>query len=115
MRMLKRNKRSLYYANPTGEVEQVKDEWGNLTGEEMETFTDPVKIDLNISGAYGQEAIEVFGSFTSYSHTIAADLTCPIVERARVWYGADPTGPHNFEVRRKAESLNSKLYALSEV
>lgn len=115
MRMLQRNQRTLFYANPTEVLAPIMDEYGNETGEVSEVYTEPVEIKLNISAAVGQEAIEVFGSETSYTRVIAADASCPIVERARVWYQRSTTQPHNYVVRKVADSLNSKLLALSEV
>lgn len=115
MRLLERNKRTFYYANPTGVIEVLKDEWGNETGEAAEEYETPVKARYNISGAVGQESIAVFGSDTNYARTIAAPSDCAIVERARVWYGVPPTGRHNYVVRRVADSLNTKLLALTEV
>lgn len=115
MRMLKRNKRELWYSNPTGATAPIIDEWGNETGEETETFEEPVKVLLNISSAVGQEAVEVFGSSSNYTRVIAAPASCPIVERAHVWFGRNPAQSHNYEVRRVADSLNFKLIALSEV
>lgn len=115
MRMLKRNRRKLWYANPTGRVEVLTDEWGNETGEETEVYSEPVCVMLNISSAVGQEAIEVFGSNTNYTRTIAAPVDCPIQERARIWYGRDVSELHNYVVRKVADGLDSKLFALSEV
>lgn len=115
MRMLRRNRRKLWYANPTGTTQMITDEWSNETGEEAEEFGRPVCTMLNISSAVGQEAIEVFGSNTNYTRTIAAPVDCPIQERARIWYGRDVDGPHNYVVRKVADGLDSKLLALSEV
>lgn len=115
MRMLKRNRREIWYANPTGASHMETDEWGNETGEETEVFDEPVRALLNISSAVGQEAIEVFGSNTNYTRTIAAPVDCPIQERARIWYGRDMSEPHNYVVRKVADGLDSKLFALSEV
>ena len=115
MRMLRRNKRTFYFANPTGVVTPVVDEWGNETGEDAEEYETPKMVEYNISGAVGQEAIEVFGSETSYSRVIAAPADCRIVERARIWYGIEPAERHNYVVRRVADSLNTKLIALTEV
>jgi hypothetical protein len=32
-----------------------------------------------------------------------------------VWFGVPTTGPHNYIVKRKADSKNGILYALQEV
>jgi hypothetical protein len=44
-----------------------------------------------------------------------ADNACPIEEDSIIWFGIEPTKPHNYIVVRKAESKNGILYALQEV
>jgi hypothetical protein len=75
-----------------------------------------VKLDLNISAATGEDAVQAFGSFTGYSRTMyVADNACPIEEDSIVWFGVEPTEPHNYIVVRKADSKNGILFALREV
>ena len=115
MRSLNRNKRSLYYALYTGEAALI-DEYGNETGESNPTYGEKIALMSNISAASGQEAVEAFGSFTGYTRTMCvADNSCPIEENSIIWFGAEPEGPHNYIVVRKADSKNGILYALQEV
>jgi hypothetical protein len=44
-----------------------------------------------------------------------ADTFCPIEEDSIIWFGIEPTKPHNYIVVRKADSKNGILYALQEV
>ena len=116
MRSLNRNKRSIYYALPTGDEEKLYDEYGNETGEINIVYGDAVKLDINVSAATGEDAVEAFGSFTNYSRILCvSDIKCPLTEDAKVWFGIEPTNPHNYIVTRKANSKNGVLYALKEV
>jgi hypothetical protein len=115
MRSLNRNKRSVYYALYTGE-ETNHDEYRNETSESTPTYGDPVALACNVSAATGAEAVHAFGSFTGYSRTMCvADSNCPINENSVVWFGREPSEPHNYVVVRKADSKNGILYALQEV
>lgn len=116
MRSLNRNKRRIWYANLESST-PVTDADGNETGESDDKFTDPpVELWLNISAATGQAVAEAFGAFTDYNRAISTcDLDCPLKEGSRVWFGSDPSADHNYVVVRRADSLNSLLYALKEV
>lgn len=115
MRTLNRNKRQIYYALRTGEVMNT-DEYGNETGEPTPIYGAAVALKCNVSAAVGADAVEAFGSLTSYSRTICvSDPNCPIDEDTIVWFGVTPPKPHNYIVVRKADSKNGILYALREV
>jgi hypothetical protein len=116
MRTLNRNKRSIYYALLTGEVDESVDEYGNETGEPVPVYGDAVELKCNVSAATGADAVQAYGTFTNYSRTMCvADPNCPIDENAIVWFGREPDEPHNYIVTRKADSKNGTLYALREV
>lgn len=115
MRSLNRNKRLIYYALRTGEVENI-DEYGNLTGELTPVYGATTPLYCNVSAASGEDAVAAFGNYTGYTRTICvADTTCPINEQTVVWFGVDPSEPHNYIVVRKADSKNGVMYALQEV
>lgn len=115
MRSLYRNTRQIYYALRTGEEVNI-DEYGNETGESTPVYGEPVAMEVNISAATGEDAVQAFGSFTEYNRTMCvADTTCPIDEESVIWFGVSPTGPHNYIVVRKADGKNGILYALREV
>lgn len=115
MRTLLRNRRALWYANPTGTREAILDENGNETGETRPAFTEPKRILLNVSAAAGEAAANPFGAFADYSRTLAALPGCPLVLGSRVWFGTEPPAKHNYIVSGVADSLNGLLYALKEV
>ena len=115
MRSLNRNKRKIYYALRTGELTNV-DDYGNETGERTPTYGEKKALECNISAATGQDAVQAFGNFTGYSRTMfVADNRCQIDEESIIWFGIEPTAPHNYIVVRKADSKNGILYALQEV
>ena len=115
MRSLLRNRRTLWYSNLSEKV-PVKDENGDLTGEEKLVYSEPQKLLLNVSAASGQAAAEAFGGFTDYSRVVSTcELSCPLQVGSRVWFDASPPAAHNYVVVRKADSLNCLLYALQEV
>lgn len=115
MRSLNRNTRKIYYALRTGEVANI-DEYGNETGETTPTYGAKIPLYVNVSAAYGEGAVEAFGSFTGYSRTMfVANNDCPIDEDTIIWFGVAPIKPHNYIVVRKADAKNGILYALQEV
>ena len=114
MRTLQKNARICYYANPTGETEMLRDEWGNLTSEAVERFTEPVEMKANYSQSAGEEVLNVFGSFTDYSKTMVFAGECPLVEGSRVWIKNSTVEDSDYIVTKVAESLNFSLVALKE-
>ena len=116
MRTLNRNKRRIYYALLTGEVDESVDENGYETGEPVPVYGDAVELQCNVSATTGADAVQAFGNFTNYNRTMCvADPQCPIDEKTIVWFGSAPHEPHNYIVTRKADSKNGILYALREV
>ena len=115
MRNCKKNQRTLYYALFTG-TQKLKDEYGNDTLEVEKIYSDPIKMELNISASVGGEAVQVFGSLSNYSRVIlTTDINCPINEGSHIWFGVSTDKPHNYEVVKVADSKNSLLIAISEV
>lgn len=120
MRLLDRNKQTVYYALLTAETEAV-DDYGNYTGERNKTYSTPVKTRMYVSAARGSVADEVFGVDTPYTKVlITDDMACPISETSCLWIGVEPvvgeiTNPHNYIVTQVAKSLNHITYAVKEV
>ena len=69
MRLLKRNERVFYYANPVG-IEKIRDDEGYLTGEKRVLYSEPIKLKGNIGPATGAVSIEQFGSVEAYDKVI---------------------------------------------
>ena len=115
MRSLNRNRRLIHYALRTGETANI-DEYGNETGELTPIYGEATPLSCNISAAMGEDAVRAFGNFTAYSRSICvADIACPIDVDSVIWFGVEPTEPHNYVVVQKADSKNGVLYALREV
>lgn len=144
MRVLSRNKQDIWYANPTGMTYKT-DANGLKTGEKEITYGSAVKERMSMAissgannlGSQGIAEIEPYGIVTGYTHrAVTYDMNCPIAEESRIWFGVLPTEevqvqqtvngqtttvtqtvavPHNFEVVRRAESLNHIIYYLKEV
>ena len=132
MRLLNRNKQTLWYANPTGS-EYVTDTNGLKTGEKRITYGEPVKLKISVAayptanslGSNSRAYLDTQGIETEYHYrAVTYDLNCGMQEDSIVWYGRNPTEtvdeketavPHNCKVVRKAPSLNCVAYYLKEV
>ena len=120
MRALDRNKQTLYYALYTG-LTEVTDDNGFYTGQDKPSYTDPVKVRMNISTARGEAFLQPYGISDDYTHAlVTSDMKCPIDEHSILWLGIEPvvdgnTVPHNFVVTRVARSLNSITYLIRAV
>ena len=115
MRNLQRNLRKLYYATPLG-TESILDDYGNDTLEIRTAYSEVKSMGANVSTNVGQEAVNTFGAVTDYNRTITyTGQECPLVKGSIVWFGADPTGAHNYVVVKVADSKNGYLVALREV
>ena len=144
MRILARNKKALWYANPLT-VSDVTDKNGLRTGEKEITYSIPVKVKMSMAissgannlGSQGIASLEPYGIVTGYTaRAVTEDLNCPMEEQSHVWYGIEPThteyqnieengqtttvetevpNQYNYTVVRKAKSLNHLIYYLKEV
>ena len=136
MHVLARNTQSLWYANPTGWA-YVTDANGYKTGQKPITYDMPTQLRLSMAissgannlGSQGIAEVEPYGIVTGYTHrAVTHDMNCPITEESRIWFGIPATRtvivneqevieatPHNFEVVRRAKSLNHVIYYLKEV
>lgn len=116
MRTMSINKQDVYYALPISRTDRV-DEYGNITGQTDITYSDPIKVRMNVSAARGTSEVEQFGMNVNYNKTmLTSDMNCPIDESAILWLGKTPTdGSHNYVVSAVAKSINSIAYAVREV
>ena len=123
MRTLLRNKRSFYYALHNGQNE-IKDEYGNVTGQYEISYTNPTKEWANISAAQGEIQSRQFGDSDAYDRVIVLDNpSTPIDEYSILWVDSHPIlnedgstdTPHDYVITRKAVSLNSVSLAIRKV
>ena len=118
MRVLERNKQTIYYATYVSETANT--ESGYETGENTITYSTPVAIRVNVSPARGRVNVELFGDSLDYDRVVVTDdLTCPISETSVLWVDSVPDQngkvPYDYIVRKVAKSLNSISYAISRV
>lgn len=117
MRVLNKNRRPLYYANPTGEQRVTV---GGVITPDMETlYSTPTLLKVNYSASTGQETTEIFGDATRYSKVIALTNN-PMKEGTILWIEKEPyvsgvLQKANYRVERVATSINSTLLALMEI
>lgn len=122
MRLCERNKQTVWYAL-LEEAHNAVDEYGNLTGEEVRTFSKPVKAKMNVSAANGLSSVAQFGINDVYTRiAVTADMSCPIDTSSILWIGIEPDEDgedgavkHNYAVQKVAKSLNYISYELKEV
>ena len=123
MRCMVRNKSKFYYASYKDQAEII-DEYGNATGEFEISYGNPIKCLGNVSAAQGEVQSRQFGESESYDKVIVLDdRNAPIDEHSILWVDTLPhlnedgttDTPHDYEVTRKALSLNSVSLAIRKV
>ncbi len=123
MRTLARNKIRIFYANYRDKV-QLRDEYGNLTGEYDIAYDNPVEIKANVSAARGEATTRQFGDDEAYDRVIVLDdPKLPIAVTSVLWIDTLPEiaedgstdTPHDYIVKQVATSLNSVSIAVSKV
>ena len=123
MRCLARNKRAFFYAQHEGQ-DEIKDVYGNATGQYKVLYGKPVQILGNVSAAQGEIQSRQFGESETYDKVIVLDdIGVPIDEYSILWVDSQPKltedgsteTPHDYVVKKVAKSLNSVLIAISKV
>ena len=116
MRTTQRDKRVISYALYKGISEMVDGE-GNLTGEQILTFENPVTTRMNVSGGRGQADIELFGIDTPFTKVaVTDDLVTPFDTDTIWWFEADPANDaHNYRCTGISRTVNQVAIALAEV
>lgn len=131
MRMMVRNKSEFYYSLYKEKIPKT-DEYGNVTGEYEIIRDNPMKFAANISAAKGETSTRQFGESESYDKVIVMGNDAPPIDEYSVlWVDRTPlvdeTGalavnddgevitPHDYIVKKVANSLNSVSIAISKV
>ena len=132
MRCLARNKKIFFYALHDNRQTELKDEYGNATGQYQVYYTDPIEMYGNVSAAQGEIESRQFGESETYDKVILLeDPNAPIDEYAILWVDSLPEltedghlvlndkgevkTPHDYIVKKVARSLNSVSVAISKV
>lgn len=119
---LSANRQKIYYGEITG-WEDVVDEHGDKTGEKRKTYSTPQEFLIYVAPSRGDVTWNPFGIGDNYTNVMSTnDRRCPITEDSVLWIGIDPfdsegniVTEHNYIVTRRAEGLNSILYAIKKV
>lgn len=123
MRALYRNTSPVWYANYTGTQMQT-DTNGFYTGEYAVAYSNPVKIQANVSPARNVVHFAYFGVDVSYDKTLTlCDTSLPITENTVFWINTEPVleqdgstnTPYDHTVNKIAKWKNSLVIALQEV
>lgn len=123
MRCMTRNKSKFYHASYIGEIE-LRDDYGNCTGEYALAYGKPTEIYGNISPARGEMQSEQFGESESYDKVIVLDdRNTPINEYSRLWVDTTPLLnkdgstdiPYDYTVKTVARGLNGVSIAIQKV
>lgn len=131
MKMMVRNKSEFYYSLYKEKIPKT-DEYGNVTGEYDIIRDNPMKFAANISAAKGETSTRQFGESESYDKVVVMGNDAPPIDEYSVlWVDRTPqvdeTGalavnddgevitPHDYIVKKVANSLNSVSIAISKV
>lgn len=121
MRLLERNKQTIYYRNFDSMAAITKD--GYETGEYTKAYGAMNVCKAYVKSAVGNSAAEPFGDFSSKQRTIYLEGTnTDINEYTQFWIGIDPviedgkpTVPYNFDVIGVAVGLNHIRISIRKV
>lgn len=120
MRLLERNKQTIYYRNFDQMTPITVD--GLETGEYEKTYGSMNIVRAYVKSAVGVSSAEPFGDFTSKQRTIYLEGATDINEYSQIWVGVDPvlengepTVPHNFDVIGVAQGLNHTRISIRKV
>ena len=120
---MNRNKIKFFYALYEGR-EELKDDYGNFTGEYAIKHSNPKEFYANVSAAKGEVQTLQFGDSESYDKVIVFDSDAPnIDEHSILWIDVVPelnedgstNTPHDYVVKEVAKSLNVTSIAISKV
>lgn len=90
MRLLDRNKQTIWYSLPTGKVELI-DLNGFRTGQYKVAYTEPSQIKMNIRWDDGPLRLEGFGlNGSGRRRMVVEGRMCPITLGAILWIGCEP-------------------------
>ena len=122
MKTLLRDRKKVFYANPTGETDKT-DSYGNITAVPDVSYSKPVCYD-KLSAAKVQGAIkaEAFGLTGVYQTSfVTSDMKCPFQVDTRLWIDTPPydnngnVTPHNYVVKAMIPSINCIRVIVEEV
>ena len=118
MRTLKRNRQTIWYALYQDETDAV-DANGFKTGEHPASYSEPVEVQMNVSGGRGTAAAQFFGMDNPFTRSaVTEDLTTPFDDTTVFWFGKEPgenADDYNYVCTGVATTINGRIIALREV
>lgn len=113
MRTLERNKTVLWLVNVTGSSQKV-DSQNYYTGEVVETFGTPTKIEIALYPSFGDIVERIFGTDTSFDMiAVSNDI---VLNENSLLFETQPTSDfyknYDYRVKRILKSLNTYNYGL---
>lgn len=123
MRVLDKNKRTVYYSLYQGKTEAT-DSYGNRTGEYVNSYSAPAKAQMNIGTARNDSDLAPFGIDVQYDYSIVTDDLETAWDTTTIFWvdgavpdsdGEDGAIRHNAKVVRVARSINFVTLALQGV
>lgn len=127
MRLLARNKQTVYYQNYKSDTKATTSDGGGntiYTGEYVKTYDTLKSVKCYVKSAIGMNDAEPFGDFTSKRRTMYLEKgSADINEYSVLWVGIDPkpnaqgspTVPHNFTVDGISRGLDHDRVAIRQV
>lgn len=113
MRLLEKNKQSIYVSICTGTVEAVDDD-GNYTGDLVKQYSVPMLTSINLYPSSGSIVREVFGD--AFNGDMLTVTTGKPFSKNDVFYLSDNVGFTNYDyyISDMKTSLNNTYYGLKK-
>lgn len=124
MRILERDKQTIYFCNYLGKTEKTKTIGGETIrlGEYEETYGEQQTAKVYVSvpkGAtqigYGKAALEPIGNVSHYQRMIISETDLGLTIDSLVWIDADPTGTADYRVEMVAKSYHHTQYIVKQL
>lgn len=114
MRTLEKNKVTLWVVSPTGSNNEI-DEDGNMTGEKITTYNQPIEVKLSLYPAGGEITEQMFGKDTSIDMiSVSSEV---ILTPDSLLFETLPTSDfrktYTYRVNRISKSLNTYAYGFT--
>lgn len=123
MRILERDKQTIYYQNYLGKTEKTKTVGGETIrlGEYEETYDDMQSAKVYVSvpkstrqSGYGQAQLEPIGNVSHYRRTIVSETDLGITINSLVWIDSTTEQP-DYRVESIGKSYHHTMYTVKEL
>ncbi len=117
MRILERDKQTVYCATYEGKTEKTKEVKGKTikTGEYAETYSDPMAVEVFVSVPKGRAIYTPKGIVTQYIRNVYSETDLGLTEESVFWIGVEPTEKPNYRVLNVSISFHHAFYEIEKV